>query len=138
LGSASNRTAADKLLLLSPDAEAPGEDPRRPGARQLMGGVSANVSGPAHDGGVAVAGQRDGPALAGISNRPFTNQLIALLGPATVAAGENPRRPDAVVTRTVWVVCESAYDGGVAVAGQRDGDALAGVSTTSSKTLACR
>ena len=73
---------------------------------------------PAHDGGVAVGGQRDGVALVGVSNRAGADQLAALLGPDTAAAGVDPRRPGA------RVVVRPAHDGGVAVGGQRDGVAL--------------
>jgi hypothetical protein len=45
------------------------------------------------DGGVAVAGQRDGPALLGVSHGTDADQLAALLGPETAAAGVDPRRP---------------------------------------------
>ena len=83
---ASNRAGADQLAaLLGPDTAAAGVDPRRPGARV--------VGRPAHDGGVAVGGQRDGEALFGGSNRAGADQLAALLGPDTAAAGVDPRRP---------------------------------------------
>jgi hypothetical protein len=51
--------------------------------------------------------------------RVGANQLAALLGPDTAAAGVDPGRPDPVVARP-------ADDGGVAVGGQRDGVALFG------------
>ena len=83
---ASHRAGADQLVaLLGPDTAAAGEHPRRPGL--------AVVGPPAHDGGVAVGGQRDGQALAGASNSAGADQLVALLGPDTAAAGEHPRRP---------------------------------------------
>src|SRR5262249_7894708 len=47
---------------------------------------------PAHDGGVAVGGQRDGAALRGEANRAAADQLVSLLGPNPAAAGEHPRR----------------------------------------------
>jgi hypothetical protein len=39
------------------------------------------VDRPAHDGGVAIGGQRDGSALLGDSDRAGSDQLAALLGP---------------------------------------------------------
>src|ERR1019366_2737046 len=103
-----NRAGADQLAaLLGPDTIAAGGDPRRPGARV--------VGRRAHDGGVAVVGQRDGGALSGASNRAAADQLVALLGPNTAAAGVDPRRP------SLQVVKRPAHDGGVAVVGQRDG-----------------
>ena len=88
MSGASNRAGADQLAaLLGPDTAAAGVDPRRPGARV--------VGSPAHDGGVAVGGQRDGAALSGISNRAGADQLAALLGPDAAAAGIDPRRPGA-------------------------------------------
>ena len=74
------------------------------------------VFDPAHDGGVAVGGQRDRDALTGVSNRAGADQLASLLGPDAAAAGEDPRRPG------VRVVSRPAHDGGVAVSGQRDGE----------------
>jgi hypothetical protein len=47
-------------------------------------------------GDVLNAGQRDGLALCGISDRAGANQLIALLGPGTVDAGEDPCSPCAL------------------------------------------
>jgi hypothetical protein len=111
LGEASNRAGADQLAaLLGPDTAAARVDPRRPGFRV--------VGKPADDGGVAVGGQRDGGALLGGSNRAGADQLAALLGPDTAAASVDPRRPG------FHVVENPAHDGGVAVAGQRDGVAL--------------
>ena len=55
-----------------------------------------------------------------LSNRAGADQLVALLGPDTIAAGENPRRPGAPV------VVKPAHDGGVAVGGERNGEALLG------------
>jgi hypothetical protein len=76
--------------------------------------------------GVAVTGQRDGPALFDENiwkdNRASADQLAALLGPDTIAAGEDPRRPDVVVV--LW----PTDDRGVAVGGKRDGEALPGCS----------
>ena len=124
----SNRAGTDQLVaLLGPDAVAAGVDPHRPSARV--------VSSPPHDGGVAVGGQCDGPALAGGPNRSGADQLVALLGPDTAAAGKDPRCPDACgaheiahVQTVAEVIQRRAHDGGVAVGGQRDGRALAGVS----------
>jgi hypothetical protein len=45
---------------------------------------------PTHDGGVAVGGKRDGGALSGVANRTAADQLVAVLGPNTAAAGEDP------------------------------------------------
>src|SRR5205085_995499 len=53
------------------------------------------------------------------------DQLVALLGPDTAAACENPRSPD------VPVVLIPADDGCVTVGGQRDGLALSGGSDRS-------
>ena len=90
------------------------KDPRRPGV-----GV---VEGPADEGGVAVGGQRDGVALCGYgSNRAGADELRPLLGPDAAAAGKDPRRPGE------RVVASPADEGGVAVGGQRDGEALLGV-----------
>jgi hypothetical protein len=67
----SNRAGADKLAaLLGPDTVAAGEDPRR---------SARVVARPAHDGGVAVGGQRDGVALLSVSNRARADQLWPLL-----------------------------------------------------------
>jgi hypothetical protein len=113
LARVSNRAGADQLAaLLGPDTAAAGVDPSRPGV--LV------VPGPAYDGGVAVAGQRDGDGLARVSNRAGADQLAALLGPGTAAAGVDPCRPGNLV------VGNPAHDGGVAITGQRDGPALLG------------
>jgi hypothetical protein len=75
-----------------------------------------------HNGGVAVAGKRNGLALLGLSDRAGADQLVALLGPGAVASDEDPHRSDTIV------VGHPAYDGGVAVAGKRNGLALLGLS----------
>ncbi len=107
LSGGSNRAGADQLVaLLGPNIAAAGIDPRRPGV-----GI---VFYPAHDGDVAVGGQCDGVALLGGSNRAGADQLAALLGPHTDAAGVDPRRPGA------RVVAIPAHDGGVTVGGQGD------------------
>jgi hypothetical protein len=90
LGGGSNSTGADELRsLLGPDAVAAGVDPRRPGVQVVI--ISA------HDGGVAVTGQRDGvalpPAASGVLNRAGADQFASLLAPDTVAEGVDPRRP---------------------------------------------
>src|SRR5262249_58961449 len=93
--------------LLRPATAAAGEHPRRPG---LV------VVGPAaHEGGVAVGGERDRHALAGAADRAAADEPVALLRPATAAAGEHPRplRPP------------PADDRRVAVGGERDRHALA-------------
>ena len=97
------------------------KDPRRPG------GVVAAVLRPAHDGRVAVGGQRDGGSFVGESNSAGADQLLEL-GPRSAAAGVDPRRPDEPV------VGRPAHDGGVAVGGQRDGEALLGGSTSDART----
>ena len=115
LSGVSNRAGADQLAaLLGPDTAAADIDPRRPGAGVVFDATD--------NGGVAVGGQRDGAALSGTSNRSGTDQLAALLGPDTAAAGIDPRRPGA------RVISGPAHDGGVAVGGQRDGAALSGMS----------
>jgi hypothetical protein len=53
-----------------------------------------------------------------LSNRVGSDQLAALLGPDTAAARENPRRPRELV------VDDAAYDGCIAVGGERDRPAL--------------
>ena len=107
----SNRARADQLTaLLGPDAAAAGIDPRRPGV-----GV---VVRPAHDGRVAIAGQSDREALSSDSDSAGADQLVALLGPDTVAAGEDPRRP------SDRVVVSPAHDGRVAIGGQSDREAV--------------
>jgi hypothetical protein len=58
----------------------------------------------------------------GVSHRSAADQLAALLGPDTAAAGEDPRRASGCV------VIRRANDGGVAVGRQRDGGALVGLS----------
>ena len=52
--------------------------------------------------------------------RDRSDQLAALPGPGIATAGEDPRRPDAII------VVGSAHYGSVAVAGQRDRVALVG------------
>jgi hypothetical protein len=109
LAGVSNRAGA-LAALLGPDTIAADVDPRRV------------VGGPAHNGGIAVAGQRDRNALLGVgSNRAGADQL-ALLGPDAAASDVDPRRPD------LRIVARPAHDGGVTVGGQRDGVALAGSS----------
>ena len=87
-----NSVVADQLAaLLGPDTVAARVDPRRPDARV--------VTIPADDGRVAVGGQRNGEALLGASGTVdcvIADQLAALLGPNSAAAGEDPCRPDAV------------------------------------------
>jgi hypothetical protein len=60
-------------------------------------------------------------ALSGTSNCVCADQLIGLRGPDSSAAAVDPRRP------VVRVVFNAAHDGGAAVGGQRDGNALSGV-----------
>src|SRR5208282_2524186 len=52
---------------------------------------------PAHDGGVAFGGKRDGVALEGWSSRVIGEEFTALLAPDTVVAGVDPRRPGLAV-----------------------------------------
>src|SRR5208337_1607335 len=109
----SNRAGADQLVaLLGPDTIAAGENPYRPGERV--------VANPAHQGGIAVGGERNRHALIGGSNRAGADQLVALLGPDTIAAGENPYRPGE------RVVAKPAHQGGIAVGGERNREALPG------------
>src|SRR5262249_19989397 len=67
-------------------------------------------------------GQRDGGALLGASSRAGAKELGALLAPHPAAAGEHPRRAGS------RVVVRCAHDRSVAVGGQRDGEALEGIS----------
>jgi hypothetical protein len=72
LAGESSRAGADQLVaLLCPDTVAAGVDPSRTGVRV--------VAIPAHEGGVAVAGQLDGGALDGLSNCAGADQLRPLL-----------------------------------------------------------
>jgi hypothetical protein len=91
---------ADQLeALLGPDTAAAGVDPRRPGVPV--------VERRARDGGVAVGGQRDGPALLlglGASNRTGADQLVALLGPDTGGPLDNG------ATGAAWVYTRSGAD----------------------------
>ena len=97
--------------------------PRRPGVRV--------VARPAHDGGVAIGRQSDGDALSGVSNRAGADQLVALLGPKTAAAGEDPRRRHTSCRKV-------RHDGGVAVVRQGDGEALpVGSNRASADLLPC-
>ena len=64
------------------------------------------VAEPANDGGAAVGGHRNGPALAGGSNCAGANQFAALLGPHPAAAAKDPRRSGAIV------VFGAAHNGG--------------------------
>ena len=109
----SHRSGAGELGLLGPRRPAAGEHPGRAG--------TAVVVIPAHKRGVAVGGQRDRTALRRVAGSADADQL-GLLGPGTATAGEHPRCAIAVV---VW----PAYDGGVAVARQRDGPALEDVAS---------
>jgi hypothetical protein len=91
----------------------------------VAAGVNPRCSGtvPAHDGGVAVGGQRDGPALLR-GTHVGADQLASLLGPHTVAAGVHPRcsaEPRVALNIKIKAVGRPAHDGGVAVGGQRDG-----------------
>src|SRR5262249_25074885 len=89
------------------------KDPRRP--------VAPVVAKPAHRSSVAVGGERNRPALLGDSNRAGADQLVALLGPHTIAAGENPYR-------RVLIVARPAHPSSVAVARDRTRPALLVVS----------
>src|SRR5262249_61540949 len=86
-----SRAGADQLVfLLGPNPAAAGEYPRRADAR--AGTAARVVARPAHEGGVAVGGQRDGGALGGVPSRASADQLVSLLGPDAAAAGEDARR----------------------------------------------
>jgi hypothetical protein len=94
--------------LLAPQTVAAGEDPRGP----YGGGGNAIITGRPNDGGVSVGRQRNGVALLRIrSSCAGADQLAAMLAPLTVAEGEDPCRPGAVVVEL------PAHDGGAAVAG---------------------
>src|SRR5207247_9070251 len=80
------------------------------------------VAGPAHDGSMAVRGERDRAALICVSHSASANELLALLSPDTVITGEHPCRPN------LAVVGPPAHNGRVAVGGQRYRHALAGAS----------
>src|SRR5208282_3861312 len=124
IGGSADNAAADQLgSLLGPDPAALGEHPRRSNTGVLVL-VDWIVVPPAHDGGGAVGGQRNGLTFVGRSNSAAADQLGSLLGPDTAALGEHPRRPDATV------VGKSAHNGGVAIDGQRHGVALVGASNT--------
>jgi hypothetical protein len=78
-----DRAGANQLVaLLGPDSPVAAKDPRHPNVRV--------IAKPAHDDGIAVGGERNGEALSGLSNRAGTDQLAALLGPDTAAAGVDP------------------------------------------------
>jgi hypothetical protein len=111
----SNPAGADQLVaLLGPDTIGAGENPYRPGV--------PGIATPAHQGGVAVGGERNREALLGVSNRAGADQLVALLGPDTIATGENPYRPGERLVAT------PAHQGGIAVGGKRNREALLGSS----------
>ena len=105
---ASHSAGADQLrALLAPDPAASGEDPRRSGERV--------VDVPAHNGGVAVGGQRDrNVSFVGAAHSAGADELRALLTPDPAASGEDPRRSAGPVVE------KPADDRGVAVGGQRD------------------
>src|SRR6266542_4302720 len=117
-----------------PDTATAGEHPRRPGRAKAEGhrSIPRVVSRPAHDGGIAIGGQRDGRALAGASHSVGADELLALLGPDAAAAGEHPRRPG------LAVIGPPAHDGAVAVGRKCDRHALTGLShsTGADKLLA--
>ena len=70
----------------------PDKDPRRPNVTDIRRRCRV-VSRTAYDGGVAVAGQRDGGPLCSESNRAGADKLAALLGPKTLfVAGKDPHR----------------------------------------------
>src|SRR5262249_52348673 len=90
----SYRAGADQLVpLLAPHTCTAGEHPSRAGGIVAATAHRARiVAWPAHDGGVATPGQRDGPALPGLSYRAGADQLAPLLAPHTCTAGEHPSR----------------------------------------------
>jgi hypothetical protein len=109
----SDRAGADQFAaLLGPDTTAAGVDPRSSDVRVIVRR--------AHDGSVAIGRQGDAVTLEAGPNRLIGDQLVALLGPNTIVADEDPRRPG------IRVVGKPAQDGGVTVGGQRDGVALLG------------
>ena len=88
-----DRVIAGQLAaLLGPNSIAAVEDPRGPDAVAKTKWIIAR---PANDGGVTVGGQCDRIALCNAitiatSNRACADQLAALLGPNSMAAGEDP------------------------------------------------
>src|SRR5271166_3912933 len=112
------------VALLRPDSSTTGEHPRRPGCAETEWhrSIPRIIARPANDGGVAVGGQRDRHALACVSHSASSDELLALLGPDTTAAGEHPCRPSPAV------VAPPAHNGGVTVRGERNRHALACVS----------
>jgi len=92
-------------------------------------GYGRFVKEPADEGGVSAGRKRDGRALAAGSPNSAGADQLSLLGPDTIAANEDPRRPDSgfAPEATVGRVVEGpAHDGGLAVSGKRDGPALPG------------
>ena len=112
-------TAADQLRsLLCPHPAAAGEHPGRSDTSGTAGGV---IAGAAHDGGVAVGGDRDRPTLVnGVPGITAADQLRSLLRPHPAAAGKHPRCSDGTTSTLTSVIAGGAYDGGVAVRGDRD------------------
>ena len=94
--------------------------PRRwPGPRRLA--VSPAVTTRSSASGSS-GGPRDGNALCGTFDRAGGNQLVALLGPDSPVAANDRRRPG------VRVIAKPAHDDGIAVSGERNVEALSGLS----------
>src|SRR5262249_49288468 len=111
---ASLRAGADQLGLLAPHSAAAGEHPHR----SDIGVVGRSTL----DGGVAVAGERDGVALRSSSSKRLHAgaEKLGLLAPHSAAIGEHPCGASTIV------VGRPADHGRAAVAGERDGKALPG------------
>src|SRR5262245_28760969 len=109
----SNSTGANQLFVQRPPTAVAGK--HQPAA-----------SGPilhkrAHNGDIAVGGERDGRALAGASG---AYELLAFLRPATATPTENPcRSGGAKAEGDRWIphiVARPTHDSSVAVGGERD------------------
>src|SRR5439155_2442223 len=83
IGTSHSAGANELLALLRPDTAITGEYPCRPGL--------VVIGPPAHNGRIAVGGERYRHALAGASHRAGANELVTLLPPDTVTPGEHPR-----------------------------------------------
>jgi hypothetical protein len=69
--------------------------------------------------------------LVAFSKKVGADQLATLLRPYIIAAAVDPRCPDGPAIGVV-VIARAAHDRSVAVAGQRDGKTLAGISNCAS------
>src|SRR5262249_4363689 len=104
VGAASNRAAAEELGLLAPRSAAAGEYPGRAGAPGYGTDVDRIVTPPADDGGVAVAGEREGLALLGGSDRAAAAQL-GLLCELRQRRLRRPKQRSAQQSRTNVLNC---------------------------------